>query len=108
MNQDEKPAEQTPEKTFAGFVAAAMDFLNAQGPRANVLIIVEGDRGLQTLRNQQSMPWLLGACTCSMEMFKELAKQAQAENQPAVDRISAEEEGRIAAAVEQTKKGKLN
>jgi hypothetical protein len=105
---DEKPVEQTPEKTFAGFVAAAMDFLNAQGPQAAVVIVVEGPRGFQTFRNQQSLPWLLGACTCAMEMFKDLARQAQAANQGTVDQVAKEEEDRMAAAVEQTKKGKLN
>jgi len=97
--------EMTPEKTYAGFVGAAMEFLTAQGPQAAVLILVEGSRGIQTFRNQNSLPWVIGICECGKEMFKELGKKLA--NQEQLDRVAEEEEKRIQDSVARTK-GKAN
>ena len=99
MNDTTNDAPMTPEKTYSGFMSAAMEFLAAQGPHASVLIIVEGQRGFQTLRNQNSLPWITGACECCKEMYKELGKQMA--DKEKIDRVAQEEEDRLDNAVKQ-------
>lgn len=90
MSNDANPTE----PTYQSFVSAAMEFL-ASRPNANVLILVESSKGMETFRSVISPIWNLGALQAAQMQFTNILMQMTQQAAQQKEQIEAEEQDRI-------------
>jgi hypothetical protein len=62
-------------KSREEFIAGLIQVLHAN-PNANVMVMVEGPGGLQTMQTTNSYVWILGVLQAAEKMFDERYRQA--------------------------------
>lgn len=82
------------EPTYQSFISAAMEFLVAR-PNANVLILVESSKGMETFRSVMSPIWNLGALHAAQMQFANILAQMTQQAVVQKEQIEAEEQERI-------------